>query len=203
VCRNVSSRQTRTRALSFFARDPVKRAISSYNHAALVQGETVNPEKFFEEKAGKASLLVSRYTWQLEPYLDIFPRDRFLFIEFEKFCKTPATYADIIGQHIGYPGRLPLPESLDNKSNSSQELGGRPGWLGQLRKTSLGRWLRKNTHREVIDWVKPIIYAQRRVREAPELPDTIQEQLISMLSEDTQQFRKLSGIKGETWSIPG
>ena len=186
----------------FFARDPLKRAISGYTHAALVQGEPVDPERFFEEKAGKASIQGSSYAWQIQPYLDVFPRDRFLFIEFEKFCKSPAVYAEIISQHIGSPQRLPLPESLDRKANAAEDLGALPGWFGKFRNSPLGVWLRQNAQRGTIDRAKRILTFGRRNREAPELPQSVKDRLVSMLIEDTRQFRKLSGIEGESWSIP-
>lgn len=83
----------------YLRRDPVKRIISHYKHA-FGSGET---NLSFEEavKADPLYVAISRYDWQIQPWLDTFGPAAVLQIAFEDYVKDRHGIARLVCGHIG------------------------------------------------------------------------------------------------------
>ena len=70
--------------LIFIARDPVDRFVSHYLHSWHVGHTSVRPEHLLGSGNGQHMLETSRYAAQLRIYLDHFPRNRILILDFDE-----------------------------------------------------------------------------------------------------------------------
>ena len=90
----------------YLRRDPLKRIISHYKHA-FGSGET---SLSFEDAVQSDPLYVaiSRYDWQIQPWLDAFGSEGVLQLSFEDYVKDRQGVARQVCAHIGInPDRLP------------------------------------------------------------------------------------------------
>ena len=100
--------------LIFLARDPVDRFVSHYLHSWHVGHTDVRPEHLLESGNGQHMLETSRYAAQLRTYLDHFPRNRILILDFDElaedcradgvweffFCAPPLKFTRAVGSPI-------------------------------------------------------------------------------------------------------
>ncbi len=73
----------------YILRNPVERILSNYHHSrskGRCQGALTD---FLASKEGPGSILTSRYWYQLEAYLEVFPPEQFHLIIFEEFLEQP------------------------------------------------------------------------------------------------------------------
>lgn len=101
----------------YLRRDPLKRIISHYKHA-FGSGET---KLSFEEAVQSDPLYVaiSRYDWQIQPWIDAFGSEAVLQLSFEDYVKDRQGVARQVCSHIGVdPDRLP-PVDDDAAFNAS------------------------------------------------------------------------------------
>lgn len=103
----------------YLRRDPVKRIVSHYKHAVGL-GETDLP---FEEAVEQDPLYVdiSRYDWQIEPWLEAFGETAVLQLQFEDYIRDRRSVARKVCAHLGAdPERLP-PVDEDAAFNASDD----------------------------------------------------------------------------------
>lgn len=73
----------------YIVRNPIERIISNYKHI-VERGKTKETlQDFLQTPEGENSILTSLYSWQISPYLELFPRKQFLFLIFEEFLSNP------------------------------------------------------------------------------------------------------------------
>ncbi|SNR66627.1 sulfotransferase [Paracoccus sediminis] len=74
----------------YVLRDPVGRAASAYRHSMRMQPPPKGPVSMLDCLRDQPMLgLISRYGDQIERYLAVFPRDRFLFLDFRDLTADP------------------------------------------------------------------------------------------------------------------
>ena len=76
----------------FIARDPVKRAESHYRHLTLSGQSIPNVENLIGTKTFENLVDASSYARQLAPYLALFPRENFLFLNFEELLNFLSSF---------------------------------------------------------------------------------------------------------------
>ena len=114
----------------YLMRDPVRRLVSHYRHEYGL-GETdlafadalVRHDRYFD---------YGRYAWQIEPWLAAFPRENFLFLDFEAYVADRPAALDLVCRHVGIdPVRMPEPEEARafNKSEGKPVARGLAGRL--------------------------------------------------------------------------
>lgn len=75
----------------YVLRDPVGRAASAYRHGMRMQPPPKGPVSILDCLREQPMLeLISRYADQIDRYFAVFPRDRFLFLDFRDLTADPA-----------------------------------------------------------------------------------------------------------------
>jgi len=101
--------------LLFLLRDPVRRAYSHYWHLVRV-GDAV--QNFEETIARSPGTLLQRgfYKRQVERFLEVFPRDRIMFLVFEDFVPNMQARIDRVCAFLGVAGSVDV-SALDTHRN--------------------------------------------------------------------------------------
>lgn len=184
----------------YLVRNPIKRAQSHFQHVML---ESVrSADETLSDEALDDVVNTSRYYWQMKPYLDAFPIDRFLFINFEDFVKQPDAYTDAIRDHIGASDSFTLPESLDKPSNTIGQIGQMPSWWAPLRRSSFGTQIRQRLPRTALNALKKAAKSNSEIQELPTLSQETTERLVQASHIDIPQFQELTGLDLSKWEIP-
>lgn len=116
----------------YVLRDPVKRAASAHRHNMRLAPPPEGPLSLLQAFEDNPMLVVaSRYADQIERYFEVFPRDRFLFLDFRRLTRETATVLDEICRFLGLdPGGITLEEATRARHSA-------------YRVTSAGRVLRR------------------------------------------------------------
>jgi len=106
-------------------RHPVERTISHYFYSRQRYGETYGFEDALEHD--KRYIDGSRYDFQIEKYLKIFPRESFYFVQFEDYISDPLNRLPALLDWVGasMPERFePIPafDSTTNKKETREAL---------------------------------------------------------------------------------
>lgn len=110
----------------YMLRDPIDRIRSNYLHS-VNKGRTVGPiSEFLNTPGGRSAVLTSMYHFQLEPYLDKFPREQFHFICFEDFVADPESKLREVIDFLGADGvaldvRFKKHNSSNNRADVTQQ----------------------------------------------------------------------------------
>lgn len=182
----------------FLARDPVKRALSQYTHLALQAPDTPPPDKLIGSETLRHMVDVSSYAQQMEPWLEAFPKERFLFVEFEDYVQDSAPTLRRVARHIGVSETWGF-ESVA-QSNSREMVAKLPGWYFRVRDGSVGRVAKGMLSPQARSRVKEMLSfgAERRVSPVGR---EVREILIEQLADDARRFRALSGLQGASWTV--
>jgi LPS sulfotransferase NodH len=119
--------------LIYILRDPVARAVSAYKHrlrygdapkGAVSLCELLDADPMIE--------LASRYSDQIDRYLEVFEIEQFLFIDFKDLTANPAAVAARAAKHLGI---APPPPPPSTKADGAQHTAHRATGLGRVLKT--------------------------------------------------------------------
>lgn len=181
--------------LIFVARDPVLRAQSQYRHAAL-SGQPVPPPEALPGSAVWAHLIeTSSYAAQLRPYLEVFPRERLLVLDFAGLCAAPAASLGRVAAHLGVADTWPDVAA----ANSSESLAALPEWLFRLRKTRLAAALKAGVSPDMRGRLKGMLAG--RARAVPGMDARLTGLLAEGLARDAGEFRRLTGMDFADWQV--
>jgi len=179
--------------LIFIARDPVDRAVSQYRHAVL-SGEPVPPPAALPGSHALQHLIdTSAYAAQLAPWLAHFPREAFLFLQFESLVATPARVLSQVAAFLDIADNWPA-LATQGAANSADTLAHLPGWLFRLRQTRAAIWIKQALPRDGVTLLKRLV-ARRHGRSAPPLTAAIRAEIGARLADDSARFRALSGLQ--------
>lgn len=183
--------------LVYIVRDPVARAVSQFQ-LSLAKG-TIPPASDLPGTAAEAHILeASRYFWQLEPWLDEFPREQLLILQFEELIADPLTTLGRIGAHAGFAAPETLPAGgIRNDSDSVARL---PRWWHALRERETGVTLRRLVPPVLKQGLKALV-AKAPGAPVPDFPDALRERFREELAEDAAAFRHWSGLALEGWDV--
>ncbi|MGJ8668076.1 MAG: sulfotransferase family protein [Oceanococcus sp.] len=92
----------------YIMRDPVERVISNYWHCRANGTAQDGLEEFLKTTEGRIAFRTSRYQHQLEPYLELFPKEQFCLLLFEDLLERPADVMEEIWNFLKLP---PLPDT--------------------------------------------------------------------------------------------
>lgn len=175
--------------LIFIARDPVARAESQYRHAVL-SGEAL-PDQLIGTHHLQHLIDVSSYAAQIDPWLARFPRENFLFLQFEDLIRDPAPELTQLAGFLGIADAWPAPGTI--AANSSDSLARLPPWLFVLRKMRAAGWLKELMSAEMRGRLKGMLQG-RRARVAPDLPPDVLNHIRAALAADKERFAAMSGL---------
>ncbi|MCB0005007.1 MAG: sulfotransferase [Anaerolineales bacterium] len=180
--------------LIYMVRHPVDRIESHYHHR-LIQGK-VSGEIEQEILAEPLYVDRSRYAFQLEPYLEYFPRNQLLLLLFEEFVAAPEATLSQIATFLGIAAEGF--EGIDDQRRnvSAQRRAPRKNWFALLR-APLQSALTQRVPQKLKTFGGKLLYrpAPQRIR----LPAKLQAQLWQLLEPDVIEFEQLLGRRIEIW----
>ena len=198
--------------LIYIVRDPVKRFVSQYKHMlargfslpepqamCAVEGDLPGPEvRLGLDQPYHHILSASAYARQLKAYLPYFAMDRILIVDFEELRRDEAAQLKRIRRFLGLgcvgPSHLP-------RFNSTAELSRLPApVLRYARDSRLGGWVRRRMSLGARDRVKKLLAAPFRPQDRQFAPESL-ARIETDLAEDIAEFRELTGMDFDTWSI--
>lgn len=183
--------------LIFLARDPVRRFASQYRHVWLLGHMSVPPADLLSSKQGQEILRTSCYHFQLQSFLEHFPREQLLILDFDDLHLNPQGIFDQVADHIGVT-RQPVPEI--GAQNEGDSLARMPRSVQRLWQTRAMRRVDRLFSRGARDMARNLL-SRGPERRAPELTPDILEAVAEAVREDTQAFRELSGLPFAQWQV--
>ena len=185
--------------LIYLVRDPVERAISHYQHSIHMGRELPPPSELLRSDAGQHISATSRYAWQCEVWLEKFPIDQILVVDFSDLTKKTEATAKKILHHIGVPETAAVMHS--RAANSGQDMSRLPRWWGPLRRSSLGRMAREAMPRSLTDQAKKLLARKKNQTLLPVFDEETKKKLADTLKDDADRFRELTGHSFSSWSL--
>ena len=172
--------------LIYIVRDPLQRILSQYVHRVSHSGEERSLEEILSDPHNNY-VSYSKYYMQIERYVEYYPRERILILDFDEFTKqTQMTLRRVFEfLEVDCDFESELYSVAFNRSKDKRK----PNWLGaRLRAVrGLSRVYNK------LPWgLGPSI-------EKPVIGDASKQQLISLLKDDVNKFRAFSGCSFAKW----
>lgn len=183
--------------LIYILRDPVARAQSQFSHS-VVMGSLSPDLEGFETSHEYAHILDgSLYAQQLECYLDHFPLDAILILDFDDLVRDPQSVMDQITAHIGV-----APYGLDDHAakNDSAEISKIPAPILRFAQSALGRRIAGLVSRDTRDRIRGAL-ARSSSRKPPAFPDALRARFEEDLRADAQRLREITGKAFADWSV--
>jgi hypothetical protein len=107
----------------YVLRDPVKRAVSAHRHNMRTEPPPAGPISLLEAFERNPMLVVaSRYADQIERYLEVFSRDRFLFLDFARVTCDTAGVLDDVCRFLGISAEGITLEAADRAKHSAYRM---------------------------------------------------------------------------------
>ena len=176
--------------LIYIVRDPVARAKSQYAHSWQMGQSLPAIDQFLDSPQGQHILDTSRYEWQLEPWLAVFPAENLLIIDFDDLINSPAQTVERIGLFVGL--EQVIQNATDTDTNSSDALGSMPNWWLRLRQTRAANMLRTILPRDMVRKAKAIAQKDQPIRRAPVFSEDVLQQMAQLLERDIAFLNKIS-----------
>ncbi|NHK27484.1 sulfotransferase domain-containing protein [Parvularcula flava] len=188
-----------TARLIYIVRDPVARALSQYNHAWLTGSNMPEPTALIDSDAGNHIINTSRYHWQLQPWLKLFPEDQILIVDFDDLVRQPQTALPALGRFLD----VDLNSSTLEQSNSSAELGRMPDWWMGVRESAFGSQLRAMLPGGLAGKIKSLAAGSGTAegRKPPSFPEPVIVALREVLAGDAAALRRDTGLAFRNWSV--
>ena len=183
--------------LIYVVRDPVLRALSQYKHTWGVAG-LPGPSELEGTWEERHILATSRYAWQMEAWLEHFPREQILVLDFKTLTSQPKIALRKIADHIGFP----MPEGFEDfqHHNSAQQVARMPKWWHSLRDSSVGVRARAIASPKLVGAMKSIVQ-NNKAPEPPKIPADMKRRFAEALREDAIEFRKQTGLLLDHWLV--
>lgn len=183
--------------LIYLVRDPVKRAVSQYNHSWNMGHLATAPAALPGSHEYRSLIDISSYAQQLDLWRQHFASDQILIVEFDALMRSPQAQIDRILAHIGA-----APMQMDGlaSSNGTDELTRVPRPLLKLAQgrfrpiltTLLGQRSREAIRR---------LLARGKPRKPPAFPDEVLARMRADLADDALRFRAMTGLELPHWSV--
>jgi hypothetical protein len=177
--------------LIFIARDPVARAASQYRHAVLSGEPVPAPERLIGSAHLQHLIDCSSYAAQMDPWLAVFPRENFLFLQFEALIDDPGPGLAQVADFLGIRDDWPASDAI--AANSADSLARLPPWLFALRKMRAAGWIKRVLSAEMRGRLKGMVTG-KTARVAPDLPPDVLAYIGAALAADRARFAVISGL---------
>lgn len=183
--------------LIFLARDPVDRFVSHYQHAWSTGIARVQPADLLDSQAGQNMLETSRYAMQITAYLDHFPREQLLIIDFNQLRQDPQAVMDGVVDFVGVSrcDIADIPTRNDAASNARL-----PGFVQRLWRSRGLRRFDRYLSRGARDKARHLLSVAPN-RGTPRIGAELRAEIAERLAPDARAFRALSGLPFDEWQI--
>ncbi len=182
----------------YLVRDPVRRAWSSYWHAARFEGEAQPPEEAL--RPGSSYVRTGCYADRLAPFLDRFPRAHLLVLQFESFVRDQQAAVDTITDFLGL-ARMRLEDKTTSKNR-----GFRYSPLAQLVRRffpsdrAFARFVA--AAKTMTPTALRPLAARAVARDIPPMPETLREELAAFYAPHNARLEALLGRQFSDWIRP-
>lgn len=183
--------------LIFLARDPVDRFFSQYLHVWHVGHAKVPPEELLDSRVGRNILDSSRYAIQVEAYLEHFPREHLLLLDFDELRTEPQATLDRVTDFLGVDRHPVGTVATRNDTASAAQL---PGFVQRVWRGRQMRHFDRFISRAMRDRVRRILSSGTR-RPDPEISPELRRQVADLLRDDANAYRALSGSAFPNWKV--
>lgn len=187
----------------YMVRDPVERALSEYHHQRAAGVDLPQPDALLDTPQGTHILNTSRYARQLGDYLKVFPRSQVLVIDMKRLTKDPrATMNEI----LAFCGEETLADDLAmSRENDRSAVERLPKFWLALRRTRLGDRIRDlvpaRHHKALKALGSKIVGRRPSPSGEADFSEAMLARMASLLKPDADQFRALTGMAFDHWSI--
>lgn len=199
--------------LLYLVRDPVERAISEYMHNAALGWETGTSPSDLEEALFPMEeswyLNVSRYYFQLAPYLEQYSKGDILVIQSERLREDRKDVMEKISHFIGVDPEQGYDRGIfTTEFHSTSDKIRRPKIWKIIEEKRIGNRvkvaIKESISRDTIKWIKTKIRKTGllgTVGEKPALSGDVLSRIREYLQEDTDKLRELTGKRFQNWSV--
>lgn len=169
--------------LIYSVRDPVQRIYSHFLHAVIDGLRKPDFEELYSRLYPENHLIsCSRYAFQLERYLDFFPREQICVVDFNRLINEPHELLEDLFRFLGVPGGGDMAQRCQEpfiRNNMQQHL-----------------TLKSEGFPNLLEDVQQVVQAPF----AEKLPlEKIPEDTLAVLKEDAARLRKLTGLSFDGW----
>lgn len=173
----------------FLSRDPVARAESQYRHAVLSGADVPGVAELSGSHTLEHLVDTSSYAAQLQPYLDLFPKERFLFLKFEDLISDPDSVLKQISVFLDVVDTWPAPDEIE--TNSAAALSRLPTWIFRLRETRLVSLIKALVPRDAVIRIKSLL-SSKTPRTAEPLTEALRQEIAANVTQDNEAFQNLT-----------
>jgi hypothetical protein len=191
--------------LIYVVRDPVERIRSHYQHRSLIGAEREPLEQAVLNDPRYVDC--SRYAFQIEQYLKVFPRERLLTVSSEDLRSKRAETIRRIYGFIGVDEAF-VSETLDKEFYRTDERAGYPPFVWWLRRTVKRYVPAGKRAKELIDHMLPASLGRVRGHAEPEtkapatgISDDLRRQLEERLHDDVKALYAYMPEGFDGWQI--
>ena len=191
--------------LIYVVRDPIERIRSHYQHRSLIGAEREPLETAVLEDPRYVDC--SRYAFQIQQYLGVFPREQLLVVSSEGLrSDRERTIKDIYG-FLGVDESF-VSDTLDREFYRTDERGGYPPFVWWLRR-KVKRYVPAGKRaKEMIDHLMPSSLGRKRSQGEPAagetavtIPDEVRSVLVERLRDDVRELRPFMPPDFDGWGI--
>ncbi|MBE9637059.1 sulfotransferase family protein [Salipiger mangrovisoli] len=183
--------------LIYIVRDPVVRAESQYRHSFILGMLDTDPADFAGTHEYEHILDASCYARQLDAFLEHFPKEQILVLDFDRLVRDPQAVMDDVCDHIGVAHH----QLLDmGAQNDSRELSRVPAPILRFAQSPVGRRITGAVSRDTKDRIRGML-ARGKPRKAKDFPEDLLERLRRDIAPDAARFREMTGQDFSGWSV--
>jgi Sulfotransferase family len=188
--------------LIYVVRDPVERALSHHMYYSAVWEELPLEEAFADvEDPYHLYAGPSRYAYQLELYLEVFPRDQIMVVDQADLLADGTATMSAVFRFLGVHTE-PDSRSFNQLINPGSD---------RRRMVGPGRWLRASPLARAVGYLpqrprEMLLRAARRtmLRRAtppPRPSPALRERLQAAFADDAMRLRELTGLEFPSWQV--
>ena len=177
--------------LVYLVRDPVERTVSHYVHNYADGRESRSVSEAISEPNSNY-VLTSKYFWQLQAFLERYPKEQLHVVESERLMEDPATVVEEV-LHFAGISRAWDPAVLESRFNVSST---------KKRRTLIERKFdEKVANPQLRSVLRGIARPFRRPCERPELSPADRDLLVGALGSEVEALRRFTGLALSSWSL--
>ncbi|WP_299684405.1 sulfotransferase [uncultured Tateyamaria sp.] len=183
--------------LIYILRDPVARAQSQFSHSVVMGSLSPNLDGFEDSHEYAHILDGSLYAKQLEGYLEHFPLEAILILDFDDLVRDPQAVMNQITDHIGVARHV-----LDahGAKNDSAEISKVPAPILRFAQSPVGRRIAGLISRDMRDRIRGAL-ALSKSRKPPAFPDALRARIEADVRADANRLRQITGKPYSNWSV--